>query len=149
MRKPTARLTAALTAGIAGIAGAALATGHVPGVAGLGAPLARAQGHVERDVYDRPGQVPGADLPDWARVGAERVTVVRPGKAAGAGADDGVRADLAVPAGFSLPSSCTSVEHVGMPFDGGGDDWPDSTGPGARCGEWSAVVRDGRLHTWR
>ncbi|MBB2899378.1 hypothetical protein FHR75_000166 [Kineococcus radiotolerans] len=148
MKKSTARLATALTAGAAGVAGLALATGSVPGVEGLGPRLAQAQGHVDRDVHDRPAEVPAADLPDWARAGTSTVTVVREADGAdGAGA--AVRADLAVPAGFVLPDSCTDVEHVGMPFDGGGDDWPDSRGPGERCGPWSVVVAQGHLYVWR
>ena len=147
MRRSTVR-TAALSAAVAGVAGGALATGHVPGVEGLGPRLAQAQGHVQRTVYERPARLPAEDLPEWAREGGEQVTVVRPGRAAGSGVE-GVRADVSVPAGFSPPASCTRLEHVGMPFDGGGEDWPDSTAPGQRCGRWSVVVADGHLYVWR
>ncbi|WP_432522958.1 hypothetical protein [Kineococcus sp. SYSU DK006] len=149
MRRPLVHLAAALAAGTVGIGALALVSGSVPGVAGLGPLLAEAQGHTDRAVHSRPAQVPAADLPDWARAGEAEVTVVRPGEAAGEGAGEAVRADLAVPAGFTLPATCAPVERVGMPFDGGGDEWPDSRRPGHRCGGWSAVVAGDHLYVWR
>ena len=136
--------------GLVAVAGAAVAGVVVTmpaGVDGAGAMLAEFQGHTETSGYADADDAPWDVVPGWTRWVGHEVTVVRPGEASGIDSGD-VRADMRLDPGSELPSSCTDLPDVGMPWDGGGR-WPDLGSATAHvCEGWITVVIGDELYLW-
>ena len=150
MRTKTRTRTVALAGAVVVAATAATGFGaaQARGLDSAGAALAELRGARSTAAYDTPAAAPAGLLPEWVRDVRAEVVVVRPGRSADPGAR-GLRADLDVGADFALPASCRPAEAPAVPFDGGGDRWPDAR-PGTvqDCDGWSAVRRDGHLYLW-
>ena len=132
--------------GVAAAVVAGIAVSMPAGVDGPGAMLAELQGHTQTSDHTTAASAPRGSVPEWTRDVGSGVVVVRPGEAAG---DDSgsVRADMELTAGTTLPATCTVLEQVGMPWDGGGH-WPDLGGTAWLCDGWVTVVLDDHLYTW-
>ena len=141
-------MSGAVTAvlGVCAAAAAGVAVSMPAGVHGPGAMLAELQGHTETTDYRTADDAPAGLVPDWARDVGSRVTVVRPGDAAGDGTG-GVRAEMTLDPGTTPPASCTVQVTVGMPWDGGGS-WPDLGAQALLCDGWVTVVQGALLYTW-
>jgi len=141
-RAVTAVIVGVVASTVAIAAVAALATGRSGSV---GASVAEFQGKVATATYDDARSIPSPQRPDWFPDGARDVTVKTPGPRSGA---DGIKLDAAVPSGTTLPASCTTSGYS-QAWDGGGT-WPAFVAGDIRaCGDWRAVLRDGRLYLWK
>ncbi|SOD95003.1 hypothetical protein [Blastococcus haudaquaticus] len=144
------RTALGVSGGLVAVAGAAVAGVVVTmpaGVDGAGAMLAEFRGHTETSDYADADAAPRDLLPQWTRTVGHDVTVVRPGDTSG---DDSgsVRADMRLDPSSELPTSCTELPDVGMPWDGGGR-WPDLGSATAHvCEGWITVVIDDALYLW-
>ncbi len=147
MASRTTKLALGATGGVVGIVGAVLAgiVVTVPdGVEGPGAMLAELQGHRETGAFDTTADAPRHLVPAWASEGTD-VVVVRPGDES-----PGDRGNRRVEMTWdgSLPD-CTEQPEAGMPWDGGGQNWPEYPYSDAlMCEGWITIVQDGHLYAW-
>ncbi|TYP88040.1 hypothetical protein BD833_105216 [Blastococcus xanthinilyticus] len=129
---------------VGAVAAAGVAVAMPDGVDGPGAMLAELQGHRQTAAYETTADTPHELVPAWAADGTDVISV-RPGD--GAPGDRGNRRVEMTWAG-TLPD-CTDMPEAGMPWDGGGSNWPDYPYSDAQmCEGWITIVQDGHLYAW-